>query len=93
MSGGIGVLCFYQVTSEADRRNSALTRSSSRAKHQQSRPPSSRTPSPPKSFATLVLHVALTSLDISDVGYSAIYPPIDRKKKKNGGGQCFCKQQ
>ena len=23
-----------------------------------------------------------TPLDVSDVGYSAIYPPIDRKKKK-----------
>ena len=33
MSRNMGVSCFHQVTSEADRGNSALTRSSSRAKH------------------------------------------------------------
>ena len=55
MSGGMGVLCFHQVTSEADCRNSALTCSSSQVKHQQSHPLSLCTPSPPNSFTTLVL--------------------------------------
>ena len=41
--------------SPSDRGNSALTHSSSRAKDQQSRPPSSHTPSPPNSLATFVL--------------------------------------